>query len=420
MSSQNTLICLKSAFKSRRQGVVHAIEIIPGSKTPKGRIYRTALVGLDELRRQLKELTEKGWIRPSTFPFGSPGLFVPKKKGTLRMCIDYQGLNAITVKNTEPLLPIDDLLDRVHGFLLSKLHHRRLVVETPPSRSVWPMGGETRDGKAIKDGRAMRDGRAMKDGRAMANGTATKDGRAMKDGRAVKDGMAMTDGRGDDKWEGRRGGRRQAVRMGGVTTKVLETLKGLLSLLKFVDGDGPTISKIHGPMDTSVENLRDNKTFMEVEKDELETVKLSTLVYNRWNQYLLKKLTKKPKTGMDKLLWEEDLDLEKEVQAHVDMDVEEWRSRLWKENRRRECDYDSEEDDSTEDNDDDVADAVEAEENNGDEGQMVHTRIEGSLLELERELNDSWRKSMKASKYFARLHLGELQEVANTMNKVYA
>ncbi|GBG62416.1 hypothetical protein CBR_g30370 [Chara braunii] len=95
--------------------VVHAIEIIPGSKTPKGRIYRMAPTELDELRQQLKELTEKGWIRPSTSPFGSPVLFVPKKGGTLRMCIDYRGLNAITVKNAEPLPRIDDLLDRVQG-----------------------------------------------------------------------------------------------------------------------------------------------------------------------------------------------------------------------------------------------------------------------------------------------------------------
>ncbi|GBG84351.1 hypothetical protein CBR_g38322 [Chara braunii] len=95
--------------------VVHAIEIIPGSKTPKGRIYRMASAELDELRKQLKELTKKGWIRPSTSPYGSPVLFVPKKGGTLRMCIDYRGLNAITVKNAEPLPRIDDLLDRVQG-----------------------------------------------------------------------------------------------------------------------------------------------------------------------------------------------------------------------------------------------------------------------------------------------------------------
>ncbi|GBG65203.1 hypothetical protein CBR_g49995 [Chara braunii] len=70
---------------------------------------------LDELRLQLKELVEKGWIRPSVSPYGSPVLFVPKKGGTLRMCIDYRGLNVITVKNREPLPRIDDLLDRVQG-----------------------------------------------------------------------------------------------------------------------------------------------------------------------------------------------------------------------------------------------------------------------------------------------------------------
>ncbi|GBG79829.1 hypothetical protein CBR_g30093 [Chara braunii] len=96
--------------------VVHAIEIIPGSSIPKGRIYRMSPGELDELRRQLKELIEKGWIRPSVSPYGSPVLFVPKKKeGTLRMFIDYRGLNAIIVKNREPLPCIDDLLDRVQG-----------------------------------------------------------------------------------------------------------------------------------------------------------------------------------------------------------------------------------------------------------------------------------------------------------------
>ncbi|GBG91271.1 hypothetical protein CBR_g52156 [Chara braunii] len=96
--------------------VVHTIAIIPGSSIPKGRIYRMSLGELDELRRHLKELVEKGWIRSSVSPYGSPVLFIPKKnEGTLRMCIDYRGLNAINVKNKEPLPRIDDLLDRVQG-----------------------------------------------------------------------------------------------------------------------------------------------------------------------------------------------------------------------------------------------------------------------------------------------------------------
>ncbi|GBG86223.1 hypothetical protein CBR_g41128 [Chara braunii] len=95
--------------------IQHRIEIEPGSRTPKGVVYRMSPRELEELRKQLDELLEKGWIRPSSSPFGAPVLFVPKKEGEPRMCIDYRGLNAITVKNAEPLPRIDDLLDRVQG-----------------------------------------------------------------------------------------------------------------------------------------------------------------------------------------------------------------------------------------------------------------------------------------------------------------
>ncbi|GBG64096.1 hypothetical protein CBR_g40544 [Chara braunii] len=95
--------------------IQHRIEIEPGSRTPKGAVYRMSPRWLKELRKQLDELLEKGWIRPSSSPFGAPVLFVPKKEGELRMCIDYGGLDAATVKNAEPLPRIDDLLDRVQG-----------------------------------------------------------------------------------------------------------------------------------------------------------------------------------------------------------------------------------------------------------------------------------------------------------------
>ncbi|GBG80057.1 hypothetical protein CBR_g30423 [Chara braunii] len=93
--------------------IQHRIEIELGNRTPKGAVYRMSARELEELRKQLDKLLEKGWIRPSSFPFGAPVLFVPKKEGELRMCIDYTGPNAITVKNVEPLPRIDDLLDRV-------------------------------------------------------------------------------------------------------------------------------------------------------------------------------------------------------------------------------------------------------------------------------------------------------------------
>ncbi|GBG60406.1 hypothetical protein CBR_g5583 [Chara braunii] len=76
--------------------IQHRIEIEPGSRTPKGAVYRMSPRELEELHKQLDELLEKGWIRPSSSPFETPVLFAPKKEGELRMCIDYRGLNAIT------------------------------------------------------------------------------------------------------------------------------------------------------------------------------------------------------------------------------------------------------------------------------------------------------------------------------------
>ncbi|GLI71674.1 hypothetical protein VaNZ11_016955, partial [Volvox africanus] len=67
------------------------------------------------MKRQVGDLLAKGMIRPSTSPYSAPILFVGKKDGTLRMCIDYQGLNATTIKNRYPLPRVDDLLDKLKG-----------------------------------------------------------------------------------------------------------------------------------------------------------------------------------------------------------------------------------------------------------------------------------------------------------------
>ena len=68
---------------------------------------------LAELKKQLKDLLDKEYIRPSASPWGSPVLFVKKKDGSMRMCIDYRSLNAVTVNNKYPLPRIDDLLDQL-------------------------------------------------------------------------------------------------------------------------------------------------------------------------------------------------------------------------------------------------------------------------------------------------------------------
>ena len=92
-----------------------SIEIVPGT-TPVSRApYRMAPAELKELKVQLQELLDKGFVRPSISPWGAPVLFVKKKDGTLRMCIDYQQINKVTVKNKYPLSRIEDLFDQLKG-----------------------------------------------------------------------------------------------------------------------------------------------------------------------------------------------------------------------------------------------------------------------------------------------------------------
>ncbi|GJX00484.1 putative reverse transcriptase domain-containing protein [Tanacetum coccineum] len=78
-------------------------------------ISRLAPAEMKELAEQLKELSDKGFIRPSSSPWGAPILFVKKKDGSFRMCIDYRELNKLIVKNRYPLPRIDELFDQLQG-----------------------------------------------------------------------------------------------------------------------------------------------------------------------------------------------------------------------------------------------------------------------------------------------------------------
>ncbi|KAI3448707.1 hypothetical protein Pfo_005372 [Paulownia fortunei] len=91
------------------------IDVMPGTTSISKAPYRMAPTELKELKVQLQELLDKGFIRPSYSPWGAPVLFVKKKDGTLRLCIDYRELNKITVKNKYPLPRIDDLFDQLQG-----------------------------------------------------------------------------------------------------------------------------------------------------------------------------------------------------------------------------------------------------------------------------------------------------------------
>ena len=81
------------------QDVEFVIDLLPGMGPIAKRPYRMLVDELDELKKQLKELSDKGYIRPSASPWGSPVLFVKMKDGSMRMCIDYQNLNDVTIKN---------------------------------------------------------------------------------------------------------------------------------------------------------------------------------------------------------------------------------------------------------------------------------------------------------------------------------
>ncbi|WVZ95786.1 hypothetical protein U9M48_041509 [Paspalum notatum var. saurae] len=97
------------------RAVEFAINLVPGTAPIAKAPYRMSRKEYDELKRQLDELLEKGLIRCSVSPWGAPVLFVKKRDGTMRLCIDYRELNAVTIKSKCPMPRIDDLLDQLKG-----------------------------------------------------------------------------------------------------------------------------------------------------------------------------------------------------------------------------------------------------------------------------------------------------------------
>ncbi|GKA05982.1 putative reverse transcriptase domain-containing protein [Tanacetum coccineum] len=115
------------------------IDLIPGDAPVVRAPYRLASSEMKELSDQLQEIFDKGFIRPSSSHWGAPVLFVNKKDGSFRMCIDYRELNKLTVKNRYPLPSIDDLFDQLQGSsvyskidLRSSYHQLRVQEEEIP------------------------------------------------------------------------------------------------------------------------------------------------------------------------------------------------------------------------------------------------------------------------------------------------
>jgi hypothetical protein len=92
-----------------------SIELIAGTAPISKRPYRMDVKDLAELKKKIEELLSKGFIRPSSSPWGAPTLFVDKKDGSRRLCIDYRSLNEVTIKNKYPLPWIEDLFDQMRG-----------------------------------------------------------------------------------------------------------------------------------------------------------------------------------------------------------------------------------------------------------------------------------------------------------------
>nr|GEZ83322.1 putative reverse transcriptase domain-containing protein [Tanacetum cinerariifolium] len=124
------------------------IDLIPGA-TPVARApYRLAPSEMKELSEQLQVISKKGFIRPSSSPWGAPILFIKKKDGSFRMCINYCELNKLTAKNRYPLSRIDDLFDQLQGSsvyskidLRSGYHQLRVREQDVPKTAfrTWSM-----------------------------------------------------------------------------------------------------------------------------------------------------------------------------------------------------------------------------------------------------------------------------------------
>ncbi|CAA0814809.1 Uncharacterized mitochondrial protein AtMg00860, partial [Striga hermonthica] len=123
--------------------VEFSIDLIPGASPVSKAPYRMAPKELQELKAQIQELLRLSFIRPSVSPWGAPVLFVKKKDGSMRMCIDYRDLNRLTIKNKYPLPRIDDLFDQLRGAcVFSKIdlrsgYHQLKITESDIAKTAF-------------------------------------------------------------------------------------------------------------------------------------------------------------------------------------------------------------------------------------------------------------------------------------------
>ena len=122
-----------------RRDVDHQIELLPGSSPPSRPTFRLSAVELAELKKQLDELLAAGFIQPSKSPFGAPILFVKKKDGTMRMCVDYRALNNITIRIViHYLVSMNCLIDYRVPSISVRLIFVAVIIKSASIQKMYP------------------------------------------------------------------------------------------------------------------------------------------------------------------------------------------------------------------------------------------------------------------------------------------
>ena len=126
----------------------HSIEPIPGSSLPNAYVYRRSILENEEIHRKIQDLIDKGHIHPISSPCGRPFVLVPNKHGTWCMCIDYQYLHKISVKNKYPLPWIDELIENMKcPKFFTKINLKSRYHQIPiESTDVWKRNFKTKEG----------------------------------------------------------------------------------------------------------------------------------------------------------------------------------------------------------------------------------------------------------------------------------
>ncbi|GBG75882.1 hypothetical protein CBR_g21124 [Chara braunii] len=187
------------------RGVEHSIQLVPDYRVHHPAPYRLSIPEATEFKRQLEELFRLGFIKPSNSPWGAPVLFARKADGTLRLCIDYRGLNRYTVKNSYPMPRADELFDRLAGNrffmkidLCSGYHQIRVVTEDQPKTAFRSRFGHyefTRDDRqaVLKSPKMTTTGPSERQGTVLA---ADGKGHVRYGGQAMARKLSSSVGRG--------------------------------------------------------------------------------------------------------------------------------------------------------------------------------------------------------------------------------